>query len=319
MPPLEPDELVIQSEISAISPGTEMLIYRGQAPVDLPADGTLSALDGDLNYPLKYGYACAGRVVDVGSKELRQWEEQRVFSFQPHVSAFQSRPEQVIPIPDGISMEQAVFLPNLETAINLVHDGAPLLGERVVVFGQGVVGLLTTSLLVNASLDLIITLDKHERRRQASLEAGAHIVLNPRERAISERLKEHLEGEPLGADLVYELSGVPQALDQAIDIAGFDGRIVVGSWYGVKKALLNLGGRFHRDRIRLISSQVSTIRPALLGRWTKKRRLRMALNLLSDIQPERWITQRFPIERAEEAYELVDQYPDQTIQVLLTY
>jgi threonine dehydrogenase-like Zn-dependent dehydrogenase len=128
-----------------------------------------------------------------------------------------------------------------------------------------------------------------------------------------------LEGEPLGADLVYELSGVPQALDQAIDIAGFDGRIVVGSWYGVKKALLNLGGRFHRDRIRLISSQVSTIRPALLGRWTKKRRLRMALNLLSDIQPERWITQRFPIERAEEAYELVDQYPDQTIQVLLTY
>jgi threonine dehydrogenase-like Zn-dependent dehydrogenase len=102
-------------------------------------------------------------------------------------------------------------------------------------------------------------------------------------------------------------------------VAGFDGRIVVGSWYGTKKAPLDLGGRFHRQRIRLVSSQVSTIRPGLSGRWTKTRRLQVALEQLGEVQPERWITQRFPVERAQQAYQLIDQNPEEAIQVLLTY
>ena len=319
MPPLSPEQLAVQTEVSAISPGTEMLIYRGQAPTELPADESLASLDGDLSYPLKYGYACAGRVVAVGSSELGAWEGQRVFSFQPHTSAFHARPDQVIPIPGGSSTEQAVFLPNLETAVNLVHDGAPLLGERVVVFGQGVVGLLTSALLSALPLERLITLDRYELRRQASLQAGAHASLDPLAADTSAALGELLEGEPAGADLVFELSGAPQALNQAIEVAGFDGRIVVGSWYGTKKAPLDLGGRFHRQRIRLISSQVSTIRPDLSGRWTKTRRLEVALRQLNKVQPERWITQRFQIERAQHAYQLIDKHPDQTIQVLLTY
>jgi 2-desacetyl-2-hydroxyethyl bacteriochlorophyllide A dehydrogenase len=319
MPSLGSGQLAIQTEVSAISPGTEMLIYRGQAPLDLPADESFPALDGDLAYPLKYGYACAGRVVEVGSKELGEWQGRRVFSFQPHGSAFYAHPEEVIPIPEGTSTEQAVYLPNLETAVNLVHDGAPLLGERVVVFGQGVVGLLTTSLLANFPLDLLVTLDSHQHRRRASLATGGHFALDPLAADTTERLSQLLDGEPPGADLVFELSGMPQVLDQAIYVAGFDGRIVVGSWYGLKSAPLHLGGRFHRDRIHIISSQVSTIRPGLRGRWTKSRRLVAALKRLSEIQPERWITHRFSIEHAQEAYELVDKSPDQTIQVLLTY
>ena len=135
----------------------------------------------------------------------------------------------------------------------------------------------------------------------------------------SQILSDLLAGQPPGADLAFELSGVPQVLDEAIKVLGFDGRIVVGSWYGQKSAPLNLGGRFHRDRMRIISSQVSTIRPGLRGRWTKPRRLGAALKRLPEIQPERWITQRFPIERAGEAYQLIDGDPGQTIQVLLTY
>jgi threonine dehydrogenase-like Zn-dependent dehydrogenase len=207
----------------------------------------------------------------------------------------------------------------METAVNLVHDGAPLLGERVVVFGQGIVGLLATALLSKLSPALLITLDRHELRRQASLAAGAHVSLDPLAAETAGALSELLNGEPTGADLVFELSGVPQALNQAIEAAGFDGRIVVGSWYGTKSAPLDLGGRFHRQRIRMISSQVSTIRPGLSGRWTKSRRFEVALKQLSEVQPERWITQRIPVERAQEAYQLIDQHPEQTIQVLFTY
>jgi threonine dehydrogenase-like Zn-dependent dehydrogenase len=296
-----------------------MLIYRGQAPADLPADDSLPSLEGDLSYPLKYGYACAGWVLAAGSEQLRAWEGRRVFSFQPHISAFNASPEQLIPIPEAISTEQAVFLPNMETAVNLVHDGVPLLGERVVVFGQGIVGLLTTALLSKLSPALLITLDRHELRRQASLAAGAHVSLDPLAAKTAGALSKLLNGEPAGADLVFELSGVPQALNQAIEAAGFDGRIVVGSWYGTKSAPLDLGGRFHRQRIRMISSQVSTIRPGLSGRWTKARRFEVALRQLREVQPERWITQRIPVGRAQEAYQLIDQHPEQTIQVLLTY
>jgi threonine dehydrogenase-like Zn-dependent dehydrogenase len=122
-----------------------------------------------------------------------------------------------------------------------------------------------------------------------------------------------------GADLAYELSGSPAALDQAIAVTGFNGRIVIGSWYGQKRADLNLGGAFHRSRIRLISSQVSTLTPELSGRWTKSRRLAVAWAALREIDISRLITHRFPLVEAHQAYHMVDESPEQTIQVLLTY
>jgi threonine dehydrogenase-like Zn-dependent dehydrogenase len=120
-------------------------------------------------------------------------------------------------------------------------------------------------------------------------------------------------------DLCFELSGAPEALDQAIAVTGFDGRVVVGSWYGQKRASLDLGGRFHRSRIRLVSSQVSTLAPALTGRWSKARRFELAWEMLRQVRLARLVTQRFPVEQAAEAYQLIDQQPGETIQVLLTY
>ena len=122
-----------------------------------------------------------------------------------------------------------------------------------------------------------------------------------------------------GADLAYELSGTPEALDQVIALTGFDGRVIVGSWYGSKRASLDLGGRFHRSRIRLISSQVSTIASELRGRWSKARRFEVAWEMLREIQPERFITQRIPLNEAPGAYQLLDQSPGETIQMILTY
>jgi threonine dehydrogenase-like Zn-dependent dehydrogenase len=102
-------------------------------------------------------------------------------------------------------------------------------------------------------------------------------------------------------------------------LTGFDGRIIIGSWYGQKQSGLDLGGRFHRSRIRLISSQVSTIAPELTGRWTKGRRFDLSWKMLRSAAFSRLITHRFPFQAAAEAYSLIDQHPDQAIQVLLTY
>ena len=204
----------------------------------------------------------------------------------------------------------------METAVNFTLDGQPRIGERVAVLGQGIVGLLTTALLAQFPLEHLVTLDRYALRRQASLELGAEASLDPTDPQTPAHLGQLLPG---GADLCYELTGAPVALDQAIAMTGFDGRVIVGSWYGQKRAHLDLGGRFHRSRIRLISSQVSSLAPELTGRWSKARRFEVAWEMLRRVQPARWITQRIPLKDAAQAYQLIDEHPEQTIQVVLHY
>jgi 2-desacetyl-2-hydroxyethyl bacteriochlorophyllide A dehydrogenase len=321
LPHPAPGRVLVQTVVSAISSGTELLIYRGQAPTDMPVDATITALSGALGFPLKYGYAAVGRVIAVGSAAEREWQGRLVFAFHPHASHFLSAPAELLPVPDSLPPEEAVFLPNMETAVNFLMDGRPLIGERVVVFGQGVVGLLTTALLGRVPLSQLITLDRYAFRRGRSQELGAHASLDAGQDDVLARLQACLQEGPgaAGADLTYELSGNPAALDQAIAVTGFNGRIVIGSWYGQKRAHLDLGGGFHRSRIRLISSQVSTIAPEWVGRWTKGRRLHVAWQMLQHVRPAQLVTHRLPFEQASQAYALLDRHPEEAIQVLFTY
>lgn len=313
----EAGQVEVETAVSGISAGTEMLIYRGLAPRDMPVDEVLPALPGRLAFPLRYGYACVGRVAGLGPGVEDSWLGRRAFAFHPHASRFVVPVADLLPVPDEVSNDQAVFLPQVETALSLVHDGAPLAGEHMVVFGQGVVGLLVTSLLARIPLTRLVTFDRLSRRRGLSLGLGAQVSLDPG--------KANAQGEahavlgPRGADLAFELSGEPAALEAALSLTGFSGRVVIGSWYGRKRADLDLGGAFHRSRIRLVSSQVSRIDPALSGRWDKARRFKAAWRLMQEIHPENWISHRIPFERAGRAFQLLDRRPGEALQVVLTY
>jgi 2-desacetyl-2-hydroxyethyl bacteriochlorophyllide A dehydrogenase len=312
-------QVLVQTLISGISAGTELLLYRGQAPGELAVDESIPALSGHFRFPLKYGYAAVGRVAARGPGVSPDWQGKTVFAFQPHASRFVATPEELVPLAPGLGPEDAVFLANMETAVALWLDGRPLLGEQVAVFGQGVVGLLLTGLLARLPLASLVTLDRFPRRRQASAALGAHYSLDLE--ASLEELLAALQGpRPVpGADLTYEVSGNPAALEQAIAATGFNGRVVIGSWYGNKKVDLDLGGRFHRSRVRLLSSQVSSLAPELTGRWSKMRRLTWALEMLRLLKPACFITHRFPFTQAARAYELLDRHPEETLQVVLTY
>lgn len=315
------NQVLVQTLVSAISAGTELLFYRGQAPTDIPVDETISALAGDFNFPLKYGYAAVGRVTATGAEVVPAWQGRLVFAFHPHESHFLSSPDELIPVPPDLSPEEAAFLPNMETAVNFLQDGQPMIGEQVLVFGQGVVGLLTTSLLARLPLAGLVTLDCAALRREKSLALGAQSSLDPEAPDVLAQLNSLLavESADAGADLTYELSGNPAALDLAIASTGFNGRVVIGSWYGQKRAALDLGGRFHRSRLRLLSSQVSTIAPQWSGRWNKSRRLQTAWQMLRQVSAGLLISHRFPVDRAPQAYDLLDQRPEETVQVILTY
>ncbi|HEX2697799.1 MAG TPA: zinc-binding alcohol dehydrogenase [Anaerolineales bacterium] len=328
LPALGADEVLVETVCSAISAGTEMLVYRGQFPKEVDA---IDSISSGLRYPLPYGYASVGRVKQIGKSVKREWENQLAFAFQPHASHFVTTPESLFPIPDSLPPEAACFLPNMETAVNLVQDAAPILGERVLVLGQGIVGLLTTALLMEFPLQTLVTADFYPLRRETSMALGVTASLDSSTVDFSEKalshcrsmLLPHREEKDLtkrgGFDLVFEVSGNPTALNHALEVTAFSGRVVIGSWYGEKRAPIDLGSTFHRSRIKLISSQVSTIAPELSARWDKSRRFQVAWEALKRIQTEKWITHRYPLEKARDAYQLLDQNPQDAIQVIFNH
>ena len=209
-----------------------------------------------------------------------------------------------------------VFLANVETATNIVLDAAPRLGERVAVFGQGVVGLLITQLLRRTGVSQIIVVDPLAHRRELARRVGADAALAP-DASVGEAIRALTAGA--GVDMAIEASGSVDALNAALESVVFGGTIVVCSWYGTKPVPLMLGGAFHRGRLRIVSSQVSTIDAGLQPRWSHARRLALACDLLPRLELAPLISQRIPVEQAAEAYALIDQHPDRTVQVVLTY
>lgn len=311
--PPAPGQALVRTLTSAISAGTELLAFRGQLGADTPLDETLGSFGrATFTYPFRYGYASVGEVVAVGEGVDSAWLGRRVFGFQPHATMFRAPVADLVRVPDDLDSERAALLAHMETAVNLVLDGAPLYGENVLVIGLGTVGQLTTALLARFPLAVLAASEWLSHRTAAARALSARpVVTDPDEirRAL----------EPRGADLIYELSGNPEALDEAIAAAGHEARVVVGSWYGNKRAALDLGGRFHRRRLRLVSSQVSHIGAALSARWDRPRRLDAAWSALRDVDPRPLVSHRVPFEEAAAAYELLDRSPAQVLQVLLDY
>lgn len=311
-----PGEVVVRSTYSAISAGTEMLFYRHHVEEGTQLDTIIPSLGSSFAYPFKYGYATVGRVIDRGDGVPKGLEGSLVFSFHPHESHFSAPTEQLIPVPEDISAEDAVMLPSMETAVSLVMDGAPLLGEDILVIGQGVVGLLTTAVLARMPLSSLTALERYPLRRRLSEEMGCGACLD------IGTLEEAARSCPFGgrgADLTFELSGNPDALDMAMGLTGFEGRIVLGSWYGNKVAHAHFGEAFHRRRQRIIGSQVSSISPSLTGRWDKERRLWLSWEMMRRSRPSRLITHRFKVNNAAAAYDLIDRGSEDVVQVLLEY
>lgn len=314
LPTPKEGEVLVKTLCSAISAGTEMLVYRGQLPADVMQDASIESLQ-QTQYPLQYGYASVGKVIAVGSGVDQGWLDKKIFAFQPHASFFVGKPESFIEVPGDVTPEDAVFLANMETAVNLVQDGKPILGERVVVLGQGIVGLLLTSLLVQMPFTEILVGDKFLRRLELAHSLGAQ-VFDPSAAAADEVAR---MAQQQGADLIFELTGAPEALNLAVELSGYHSRIVIGSWYGTKSAPVHLGGTAHRNRLQISTSQVSSIAPELSGRWNKSRRFDVAWNMIRRVRPSQFITHSASITDAAQVYQQIDQQPESLVQALLVY
>ncbi len=288
-------ELLVRAELSGISSGTEMLAYRGEMDPDLPLDETLEALGDTFAYPFAYGYSAVGTVERSRGTTP---EGTRVFAFHPHQDVFVVAERDVVPL-DGLEPRRATLLPLVETALQACLDAGPLLGEPVAVLGLGCVGALTATLLARAGAQVIGS-EPQEGRRRAAAGLGVEAVAPESLRATVERLT-----GGRGVPLVLEASGRPEVLADALGLLAHEGTALVCSWYGTKPVPLPLGAEFHRRRLVIRSTQVSTIPSALAARWDRERRREAARALLSELPLESLATHEFPFERAPDAYAAV--------------
>jgi 2-desacetyl-2-hydroxyethyl bacteriochlorophyllide A dehydrogenase len=308
-----PGEVRVETTASAASAGTEMLVYRGEVPQGLPLD--LPTFAGSYDFPIKYGYAAVGRILDTGPDIDHLSTGDPVFVHHPHQELFVVPARMPVRLPDDLDPVLGVFGANLETALNIVHDTPLRLGETALVFGQGVVGLLVALLLKLAGAGQVVVVDPLEERRRLALAAGADGAFGPE--GLQECVAEITGGR--GADVAVEASGSGAALQSAIDTVATEGTVAVASWYGTKPVTLALGGHFHRGRVRLRSSQVGRSNPELAPRWDRTRRMDTVLALLGRLELGELITHRIPFDRAPEAYALLDERPGEALQVIFTY
>ena len=312
---LPADAVRVRALASGISQGTELLAWRGEIAPDLPLD--LPTFVGSFAFPLKYGYANVGRVEAVGAGVTSCAIGDLVFGLHPHQTHWIAPAGLVTRLPDDLPPEHGVFVANLETAVNILHDTPLLLGECAVVFGMGTVGLLVAQLLARAGAAQVIAVDPVAARRERALRVGITHALHPD--AVASDVPHLTNGR--GADVAIDVSGHPSAMQSAIDAVCADGTVVIGSWYGAKPVTLQLGEHFHRGRVRIRSSQVGNLAPEARSRWDRVRRMQSVTTLLPQLHLAELITHRIPLAEAGDAFTLLDD-PTQSAgagQVVLTY
>jgi 2-desacetyl-2-hydroxyethyl bacteriochlorophyllide A dehydrogenase len=301
-------DVLVRTLWSGISAGTEMLAYRGEIDPDLPLDETIGALGGSFAFPFRYGYCCVGRVERSRSEVP---EGQLVFAFHPHQDAFVIAAADVIGLGD-IDPRLATLFPLVETALQVALDAGPVLEEHVAVTGLGVVGILTAVMLQRAGAR-VLGVEPLRTRRAAAAAVGLDAA-SPEEAAelIPERA-------PAGLPLLVEASGRPEVLRDSLPYLAQEGEALVVSWYGTKDVHLPLGAEFHRRRLRIRSTQVSSIPAALAGRWSRDRRRTVVRDLLGELPLAPLATHAFPFEQAAEALAAVDRGDAGLVHAALCY
>jgi threonine dehydrogenase-like Zn-dependent dehydrogenase len=259
-----PGDVQVRTLYSGLSRGTERLVFEGRVPKSEWERMRAPAQAGDFPFPVKYGYAAVGEV-EAGPKQLIK---QRVFALYPHQDRFVVPATEVVAIPKGVPVRRAVLTANLETALNILWDGNALPGDRIVIIGSGIVGLLVAALAARLPGAEVTAVDVDSARGPIAARLGVAFA-DP-------------SSAPRGADLVIHTSATEAGLSLALECAGDEATIVEASWHGENACKVSLGGAFHSRRLKLISSQVGDIACSRRPRWTRRRRLETAARLLAD-------------------------------------
>lgn len=266
--PLRAGQVKVRALFSAISRGTESLVFSGNVPESEFGRMRAPFQEGDFPAPVKYGYANVGVVEAAHDDVGRALIGLPVFCLFPHQCHYVVPVEAVVPLPDGVPAARAVLAANMETAVNALWDAGPAVGDRIAVIGGGVVGSLVAWLCSRMPGTRVELIDVNPARSALANALGVNFRL------------------PAAAtpdcDLVFHASGNPAGLRQALDLAGQEATVIEMSWFGRQEVSLPLGAAFHARRLTLRSSQVGHVPPLRAPRWAYRQRMTLALSLLAD-------------------------------------
>lgn len=268
---LKEKNVMVQTIYSGISRGTESLVYHGKVPASEHSRMKCPYQTGDFSYPVSYGYACVGKVIETQSDESRVKTGDMVFVLHPHQDFFQVHEDSCNLIPENLPTAQAVLSANMETALNAVWDGELGETQHHMVIGAGVVGLLTAFCLKSISKNTPTIVDINTAKKNTAESLGLNF-LTPDEFSTNATRPER----------IFNTSASARGLQFAIDSAGFETKIIEMSWYGDRPVTLNLGGAFHSKRLQIISSQVGYVASAKRDTYSYCDRMQEAMKLLSD-------------------------------------
>jgi threonine dehydrogenase-like Zn-dependent dehydrogenase len=287
LPARQAGEVTVRALCSGISRGTESLVFNGKVPPSEYVSMRAPFQEGTLPGPVKYGYSSVGRVedADAGARGGGSGETlvgQTVFCLYPHQDVYRVPASAVTPLPDGLPAGRAVLAANMETAVSALWDSGASAGDRIVVIGAGVVGLLIAHLCRRLPGSEVLVVDRSPAKGPAAAALGIPFTVEPEARA--------------DADVVFHASGSPAGLRTALGLASEEATIVEASWFGDESVCLPLGQGFHSRRLTIRSSQVGRLPAARAPRWDSARRMRLVLSLLLDDRLDALITGESPLD-----------------------
>ena len=291
----------MESLYSAVSPGTERLVFFGKVPSSLWGAMRSPHMAGDFSFPIKYGYSLVGRVVEGPAPLLGKIGH----VLHPHQNRCVVPAEDVFIVPEGIPPQRATLASNLETAVNAIWDSGLSLGERVLVVGFGTIGALVARLAGMVPGTEVWVVDRQPEKLELAGKMGFRACP-----------PDGLKGR---FDTAFHASASSAGLQLSLASLGFEGRVIELSWYGTEPVSLSLGEEFHPLRQKIISSQVSSISPRQRSRWDLSRRRKLVFRLLEDRCFDSHLSDVIPFAEISQAYPKILRSPTPGLGYIIKY
>lgn len=322
--PLTPSSVRLTTLYSGVSHGTEMLLYRGEAPkFEHKWNDSLRHFDlgrGANDKPLSLGYETVARVDAVGAEVEALAPGDVIWLDAPHRQTHlidMRAPPPYWRFGEVARREHATFFALCRVALGAVHDAEPVLGGSALVQGAGVVGLLCVQLLRRSGVRHVFAVDRWPERLRLAQRLGAIPVS-----AGDADPVETIKASHGAVDFAIEASGSYEGLASAIRCVAPMGKVVVVSSYGNQDRGVRLGHEFHRNRITLVSSMTVNGCPSPRApHWSLERLNREAAALLCDgsLDIASLITSLVPFDTAPAAYAAIADSVSPPLKVVFDY
>lgn len=320
--PLAPGSVRVRTRVSAISPGTEMTFLGPDATnpyLHKRWDEELRLFVGGratITYPFFFGYRASGEIVEsaeadlpIGTRLFGNWRHTEYRSLPARVARLRR-------LPDGLSWDDGVDVAQLgPICVNAVahaegqHEGTP-----VVVFGAGLVGLVTAQVARSTGAGSVIVVDRVGFRLAVARKLGFETTDASEVADVAVEIKRALGPDSIA--VAFECTGASAALNEAVRVVRRQGTVVALGFYQGGASSLLLGEEFHHNGVRIHCGQIGNIHSA--WDWAGLRRRTLQLALSGQLTLGGLPRLELPVDQVAEGFAALKR-PNEVLQVQLAY